>query len=163
VTLHAQGKTDIQTAAQAAEALRPVAGPFAFLLFALGIIGTGLLAVPVLAGSAAYAVGEMRQWPTGLEHTPLEARGFYVILVLATLLGLSLNFTLIDPVHALFWSAVINGVVAGPVMIIVMLLASNARVMGDFTISCRLKVVGWAATAVMITAAIGLVATWGRT
>lgn len=163
VTLHAQGKTDIQTAAQAAEALRPVAGPFAFLLFALGIIGTGLLAVPVLAGSAAYAVGEMLQWPTGLERTPLEASGFYVVLALATLLGLSLNFTPIDPVQALFWSAVINGVVAGPVMIIVMLLASNARVMGDFTISFRLKVFGWAATAVMITAAIGLFATWGRT
>lgn len=163
VTLHAQGKTDIQTAAQAAEALRPVAGPFAFLLFALGIIGTGLLAVPVLAGSAAYAVGEVLQWPTGLERTPLEARGFYVILALATLLGLGLNFTSIDPVQALFWSAVINGVVAGPVMIIVMLLASNARVMGEFTISFWLKIFGWTATAVMITAAIGLFATWGRT
>jgi NRAMP (natural resistance-associated macrophage protein)-like metal ion transporter len=162
VTLHAQGKTDIQTAAQAAEALRPVAGQFAFLLFALGIIGTGLLAIPVLAGSAAYAVGEMLQWPTGLERKPLEARGFYGILTVATLLGLGLNVTPIDPVQALFWSAVINGVVAGPVMIVVMLLASNRRVMGRFTISVWLKLVGWAATAVMITAAIGLFATWGR-
>jgi Mn2+/Fe2+ NRAMP family transporter len=162
VTLHVQGKTDIQTAAQAAEALRPLAGQFAFLLFALGIIGTGLLAVPVLAGSAAYAIGEVLQWPTGLERKPLEARGFYAILAAATLIGLGLNFTAINPVQALFWSAVINGIVAGPVMIVVMLLASNARVMGRFTITFWLKLFGWAATAVMITASIGLFATWGH-
>jgi Mn2+/Fe2+ NRAMP family transporter len=116
----------------------------------------------VLAGSAAYAIGEVLQWPTGLERKPLEARGFYAILAAATLIGLGLNFTAINPVQALFWSAVINGIVAGPVMIVVMLLASNAQVMGRFTITFWLKLFGWAATAVMIAASIGLFATWGR-
>ena len=162
VTLHANGKTDIQTAAQAAEALRPVAGQFAFLLFALGIVGTGLLAVPVLAGSAAYAVGEMLRWPTGLERKPLEARGFYAVIAMATLIGLGLNFTSIDPIKALFWTAVINGVVAVPVMMTVMLMSSNKQVMGEFVISSHLRALGWLATMVMLAAAVGLFATWGQ-
>ncbi|MGE5660178.1 MAG: NRAMP family divalent metal transporter [Actinomycetota bacterium] len=162
VTLHAQGKTDIQTAAQAAEALRPVAGNFAFVLFAGGIIGTGLLGIPVLAGSAAYAVGEVLKWPTGLERKPLEAKGFYVILAVATLIGLSINFTPIDPIQALFWSAVVNGVVAPPVMIMMMLMATNPTVMKQFTISRRLRILGWLATAVMLIATIGLLTTWGK-
>ena len=111
-TLHAQDKTNIKTAAEAAEALRPVAGNFAFFLFATGIVGTGLLAIPVLAGSAAYAVGEALKWPIGLERKPLEARGFYLILSTATLIGLAINFTPIDSMQALFWAAVVNGTVA---------------------------------------------------
>lgn len=162
VTLHAQGKTDIQTAAQAAEALRPVAGQFAFWLFAGGIIGTGLLAIPVLAGSAAYAVGEALKWPTGLERKPLEAKGFYAILAVATLIGLAINFTPINPMKALFWSAVFNGVVAPPVMVMMMLMATNRKVMKQFTISRRLRIMGWLATAVMSLATIGLFVTWGK-
>ncbi len=129
VTLHAQGKTDIQSAAQAAEALRPVAGDFAFVLFAAGIVGTGLLALPVLAGSAAYAVSGAFDWNASLERKALQAKRFYGVLAVATLLGLGLNFTSIDPIKALFWSAVINGVLAGPVMVVIMLMATNPRVM----------------------------------
>lgn len=162
VTLHAQGKTDINSAAQAAEALRPVAGNFAFWLFGGGIIGTGLLAIPVLAGSAAYGVGEALKWPTGLERKPLDARGFYTILALATLIGLGINFTPINPIDALFWSAVFNGVVAPPVMIMMMLLATNPKVMKRFTISRRLRIMGWLATTVMCIATVGLFATWGN-
>ena len=161
-TLHAHGKTDIKTAADAAEALRPIAGNFAFLLFASGIVGTGLLAIPVLAGSAAYAVGEALKWPTGLERKPLEARGFYLILGTATLIGLAINFTPIDPVQALFGAAVVNGIVAPPVMVMMMLLSSNRRVMRQFTISRRLKILGWLATALMALATIGFFATWGH-
>jgi NRAMP (natural resistance-associated macrophage protein)-like metal ion transporter len=161
VTLHVQGKTDIQTAAQAAEALRPVAGNLAFLMFSLGIIGTGLLAVPVLAGSAAYAVGEALRWRTGLERQLLEARGFYAILAVATLIGLGINFAPIDPIKALFWAAVVNGVVAPPVMVILMLMASNPKVMKQFTISRRLRILGWMATVLMTLATIGFFVTWG--
>jgi Mn2+/Fe2+ NRAMP family transporter len=118
-TLHAHGHTDIQTSAEAAEALRPIAGNFAFTVFALGIIGTGLLALPVLAGSAAYAIGEALGWPVGLAKMPHRAKAFYVTIAIATGLGAVLNFTPIDPVKALFWSAVINGVVAAPVMFVV--------------------------------------------
>lgn len=162
VTLHAQGKTDIQTAAQAAEALRPIAGNFAFFLFAGGIIGTGLLALPVLAGSTAYAVGEALKWPTGLERKPLEAKGFYVILTVATLIGLGINFTSINPIKALFWAAVVNGVVAPPIMVMMMLMATNPEVMKQFAISRRLRIMGWLATAVMVVATVGLFATWGK-
>ncbi len=162
VTLHAYGKTDINSAAEAAEALRPVAGNFAFWLFAGGIIGTGLLAIPVLAGSAAYGVGEALKWPTGLERKPLEAKGFYAILALATLIGLAINFTPINPIDALFWSAVFNGVVAPPVMIMMMLMATNPKVMKRFTVSRRLRIMGWLATAVMCIATFGLFATWGK-
>lgn len=162
VTLHAHGKTDIQSAAQAAEALRPVAGNFAYALFTAGIVGTGLLAVPVLAGSAAYAVSGVFGWPASLERKVLQAKRFYGVLAAATLIGLGLNFTPIDPIKALFWAAVINGVLAGPVMVVIMLMATNSAVMGQFTISRRLKITGWLATAVMLLSAGGLFATWGK-
>lgn len=162
VTLHAHGKTDITSAAQAAEALRPVAGDFAFALFTVGIVGTGLLAVPVLAGSAAYAVSGVFGWPASLEHKALQAKRFYGVLAAATVIGLGLNFTPIDPIKALFWAAVINGVLAGPVMVIIMLMATNSAVMGQFTLSWRLKITGWLATAVMLISAGGLFVTWGK-
>ena len=160
VTLHAHGLTNVSTSAQAAEALRPLAGPFAFGLFAAGIVGTGLLAVPVLGGSAAYAVAEAFDWRIGLGRRPLQARGFYAILVIATLLGVGLNFTPLDPIKALFWSAVINGVIAVPIMVIVMLLSANTRVMGSFVVKGRLRALGWLATAVMAVAVIVMFATW---
>ncbi len=162
VTLHAHGKTDIQSAAQAAEALRPVAGDFAFALFTVGIIGTGLLAVPVLAGSAAYAVSGVFGWSASLEREALQAKRFYGVLAAATLIGLGLNFTSIDPIKALFWAAVINGVLAGPVMVVIMLMATNPAVMGQFTLSRRLRITGWLATVVMLVAAGGLFITWGK-
>lgn len=160
-TLHAHGITNIETSAQAAEALRPLAGPFAFTVFALGIIGTGLLTVPVLAGSAAYAVGEARGWPIGLARRPLKAKAFYATIAVATIIGGLLNFTSIDPVKALFWSAVVNGVVAVPIMIMMVLMACRSDVMGDFVLGPILRSLGWVATAVMALAAIGMFATWG--
>jgi NRAMP (natural resistance-associated macrophage protein)-like metal ion transporter len=160
-TLNAHGVTDIQTSSQAAEALRPIAGPFAFTIFALGIIGTGLLALPVLAGSAAYAVGEALHWRVGLAQRPGRARAFYGTIAGATMVGMIVNFTPLDPIKALFWSAVINGLVAVPVMVMIMLMASRARVMGQFTLTLALKTLGWLATVVMIAAAIGMFATWG--
>ena len=160
-TLHAHGITDIQTSSQAAQALRPIAGPFVFLVFALGIIGTGLLAVPVLAGSAAFAVGEAFGWHVGLALKLGRAPTFYAVIAIAFIVGVGLNFTRIDPIKALFWSAVINGVVAVPVMVMMMLLSSRKVVMGQFTLPWPLKVVGWLATAVMALAAIGMFATWG--
>jgi NRAMP (natural resistance-associated macrophage protein)-like metal ion transporter len=156
-TLHAAGITDIQTSAQAAEALRPVAGEFTFMLFSLGIIGTGLLAVPVLAGSAAYAVSETFQWKGGLDSKLREARGFYAIVALATVGGVALNFTSIDPIKALFWTAVINGVIAVPIMIVMMLLVANPDVMGTFTIRRKLTVLGWLATGVMAAAVVAMI------
>ena len=161
-TLHAKGITQIDTAAQAAEALRPVAGQFAFLLFGVGIIGTGLLAIPVLAGSAAYAIGEALHWRTGLDRKPDEAVGFYAVLAVATLLGLGLTFTSLDPIRALFWSAVINGVVAVPIMVLMMIMGTSRKVMGEFVLTGWLRAVGWAATVVMALAAVGLFATWGQ-
>jgi NRAMP (natural resistance-associated macrophage protein)-like metal ion transporter len=162
-TLHAHGVTDIQTADQAAEALRPLAGRFAFTLFALGIIGTGLLAVPVLAGSAAYAIGEALKWPTGLDRKPLDAKGFYAVLTAATLIGLALNFPEaqrlihLTPMKALFICAIINGVVAVPIMFVVMLMAGNAKVMGRFKLPPGwLRNIGWAATLVMLLATTGM-------
>ena len=155
-TLHAHGVTDIQTASQAAEALAPVAGPFAFALFALGIIGTGLLAVPVLAGSSAYAVGESRGWKTGLEHQPWEATGFYAVIAAGTLLGMAIIWSPLDPIKALFWSAVINGVAAVPIMVAMMIVVSRHSQMGHFTAKLGLKLFGWAATAVMAVAAIAM-------
>ena len=148
-TLHANGQGAIETAADAAKALRPAAGDFAFLLFALGIIGTGLLAVPVLAGSAAYAVGESRGWKTGLENKPWEARGFYLIIGLATVLGMAINYVGLDPIKALIWSAIINGVIAVPIMAAMMIVASRRAQMGRFIAGPVLLLFGWAATAVM--------------
>ncbi|WP_025041286.1 NRAMP family divalent metal transporter [Nitrosospira briensis] len=154
VTLHQHGVKDIQTSAQAAEALRPIAGEYAFLLFSAGIVGTGLLAVPVLAGSAAYAVAESFRWRIGLGHKLLEATGFYMILIAATLLGVMLNFTSIDPIKALFWSAVINGVIAVPIMAIMMSMAAKPEIMGRFIVTSRLQILGWLATAVMALAVL---------
>jgi Mn2+/Fe2+ NRAMP family transporter len=148
-TLHAHGVTDIQTAAQAAEALRPLAGPLAFLLFALGIIGTGLLAVPILAASSAYAVGEALEWEIGLGRRPREARAFYGTLISATVIGTLINFTGIDPIKALFWSAVLNGIIAVPMMYVMMHMASSTRIMGEHTIPKYLKILGWAGAVVM--------------
>ncbi|WP_309606542.1 divalent metal cation transporter [Phenylobacterium sp.] len=161
-TLHAHGITDIQTSSQAALALKPIAGPFAFAVFAIGIIGTGLLALPVLAGSSAYALGETFGWHVGLARKPRRAKAFYAAIAIATLLGVLLNFSPIDPIRALFWSAVVNGVVAVPVMVLMMHLASHKPAMGDFKLHTGLKVVGWLATAVMAAAAVGLFATWGK-
>ncbi len=161
-TLNAQGKTEIESAAQAAEALRPVAGPFAFALFAIGIIGTGMLALPVLAGSAAYAVGEAMHWKVGLDRRAREARGFYGVIAVASLIGAALTLTHFDPIKALFWTSVINGVVAGPLMVLMLLMATNRKVMGEFCISPRLRISGWLATAVMIAATVGLFASWGK-
>ena len=158
-TLHKAGITDIQTSAQAAEALRPLAGNFAFLLFSLGIIGTGMLAVPVLAGSAAYAVVESFNWRSGLDKKLLEAKEFYAIIAFATVGGVALNFTPIDPIKALFWSAVINGVIALPIMIVMMLLGSSERVMGKFRIGRRLRWLGWLATLVMVIAVVAMLVT----
>jgi NRAMP (natural resistance-associated macrophage protein)-like metal ion transporter len=158
-TLHASGITDVQSSTQAAEALRPLAGPFAFALFALGIIGTGLLAIPVLAGSAAYALGEARRWPTGLARQPLEAKAFYATIAIATMLGVGMNFVSIDPIKALFWSAVINGVVAVPVMAVVMIMAMRTRIMGRFTVGGWLVATGWLATVVMAAIVVGMVGT----
>jgi NRAMP (natural resistance-associated macrophage protein)-like metal ion transporter len=161
-TLHAHGITDIQTSSQAAEALKPIAGPFAFTIFAIGIIGTGMLALPVLAGSSAYAVGETFGWHVGLSRKPYRAKAFYWPIAVATALGVVLNYSPIDPIKALFWSAVINGVVAVPVMGLLMHLSSRKDVMGDFQLSRGLKVMGGLATAVMAAAAVGLFATWGK-
>ena len=159
-TLNAAGVTDIRTSAQAAEALRPLAGPFAFLLFSLGIIGTGMIAVPVLAGSAAYAVAEAFEWKRGLDLKLLEAREFYTIIALATLGGVALDFSPIDPIRALFWSAVVNGVIAVPIMVVMMLLADDAKVMGGFTVTRQLKALGWLATGTMAAAVVAMFATW---
>jgi NRAMP (natural resistance-associated macrophage protein)-like metal ion transporter len=153
-TLHAAGITDVATSSQAAEALRPVAGPFAFTLFALGIVGTGLLAVPVLAGSAAYAVSEAWKWPVGLGRKPQKAKGFYATLAVATMLGVALNFSPINPIKALYWSAVVNGIVAVPIMVAMMHMTGNRRIMGKFHIHDGLRLIGWIATAVMAAAAI---------
>ncbi|HEY2660027.1 MAG TPA: divalent metal cation transporter [Caulobacteraceae bacterium] len=158
-TLHAHGVTNIQTSAQAAEALRPVAGQFVFLIFASGIIGTGLLAVPVLAGSAAYALGEVFDWSVGLARKPNKAKAFYGAVALATVLGALLNFSPIDPIKALFWSAVINGVVAVPVMVMMMHLSSHKAAMGEFTLPVGLKIMGWLSTIAMSLAAVGMFAT----
>ena len=159
VTLHTHGILDIQTADQAAKALEPLAGRFAFLLFAAGIVGTGMLAVPVLAGSAAYAVGEAFQWTASLEKKPRQAARFYATIGAATVIGLVLNFIHLNPIKALFWSAVLNGVVAVPVMSLMMVLTQNAKVMGKFILPLYLRIGGWIATAVMVIASLGMILT----
>ena len=153
-TLHAHGVTDIHSADQAAEALRPIAGKFAFILFAAGIIGTGLLALPSLSGSAAYAVGEALGWPVGLDRKAPQARGFYAVMVLCTAIGGALNFVGIDPMDALVWSAVLNGAAAAPIMAMLVHMASDHRVMGKFPISRRLAWIGWGGTALMAVATV---------
>ncbi|WP_052165881.1 NRAMP family divalent metal transporter [Cupriavidus sp. WS] len=154
VTLNLHGVTDIQTSAQAATALRPIAGDFAFVLFSAGIIGTGLLAIPVLGGSSAYAAAGAFRWRNSLERAPMQAKRFYGIIAVSTLVGIGLGFTAIDPIKALYWSAVINGVVSVPIMALMMLMAARADIMGQFVISRRLKVLGWLAT-LMMAAAVG--------
>jgi NRAMP (natural resistance-associated macrophage protein)-like metal ion transporter len=158
-TLHANGIRDIETSAQAAEALRPIAGNFAFALFALGIIGTGLLAVPVLAGSAAYAVTEMFGMAGSLDAKPTKARLFYGTIAVTTLLGVSLQYVGIDPARALYWAAVVNGVLAAPLMVMMMLIVRNPRAMGRLTLGRRATITGWIATGVMAVATIVFFAT----
>ncbi|MDF8332068.1 divalent metal cation transporter [Novosphingobium sp. HBC54] len=153
-TLHAAGLTQITSADEAASALRPLAGDLAFALFALGIIGTGLLAVPVLAGSAAYALSEAFHWTEGLDRRPREAKAFYAAIALATLCGLGINFLPISPMQALYWAAVVNGLLAPPLMVVTMLIAQNPRVMGHLTISRGLAIGGWLSTAVMTAVAV---------
>src|SRR5262249_20850005 len=153
-----QGITQIQTATQAAEALRPVGGEFAFLLFAIGIIRTGLLAVPVLAGSVGYALAELGSWPRGLARKPASAPAFYGSIAVVTLLGLVLNLYGISPIKALFWSAVLNGVCAGPIMVLVMLMTTNKKVAGGLTFPKPQWVMGWISTAVMLAVAAGMAA-----
>ncbi len=159
-TLNAHGITDVQTSEQAAEALRPIAGYFAFVVFALGILGTGLLAIPVLAGSAAYALAEAMEWPSGLSRLPRDAKAFYATIVGGTLIGVAINFVNIDPMKALFWTAVINGVVAVPLMVLMMFMKMRKDVMGDFTLPRALWAVGWLSTAVMALAVLVMFATW---
>jgi Mn2+/Fe2+ NRAMP family transporter len=154
VTLHVSGVTDIQTAAQAAGALRPVAGDFAFLLFAIGIIGVGLIGVPVLAGSAAYAVAEAMGWQSGLERKAGAARGFYAVIAVSVLAGLFIQYSPIGPMKMLFWSAVINGIVAVPLLVVIILLASSKSVMGAFTASRPILALGWIGAAIMGLAAV---------
>ena len=160
-TLHAHGITNVQTSEQAAEALRPIAGEFAFTIFALGILGTGLLAVPVLAGSAAYALAEAMDWSAGLSRAPQDAKRFYATIVAGTVIGIGINFVNIDPITALFWTAVINGVVAVPLMIVMMIMTMQPKVMGQFTLPRPLQVVGWISTAAMTAAVAIMFATWG--
>ena len=155
-TLHAAGKTDIQTSAQAAEALRPIAGAFAEVIFALGIVGTGLLAIPVLAGATAYAVGEGRRWPVGLARKPKEAAAFYSVLTLSAAIGIALNFNSINPISALYWSAVINGVLAVPVMVLLMIMARRKDVMGHFVVGGPLHWLGWLSTAAMLLSVLAM-------
>ncbi|MCX7156687.1 MAG: divalent metal cation transporter [Rhodocyclales bacterium] len=149
VTLNAHGVTNILTAAQAAEALKPIAGEFAFAVFALGIIGTGLLAIPVLAGSAAFAVSEVFGWKAGLSHGFHEARGFYAIIIAATAIGTFMGALEVDPIKALVWSAIINGVISVPIMFVMMRIGQSERIMGELTMTTRHRFLGWAATGVM--------------
>jgi Mn2+/Fe2+ NRAMP family transporter len=154
VTLHAAGFTDVDTAAKAASALRPLAGQFAYLLFAVGIVAVGLIGVPVLAGSAAYAFAEAMGWQEGLENRVNKARGFYGVIAISVLAGLGIQYSPISPMKALFWSAVINGVVAVPLMVVIIVLVSKKSVMGQFTASRVIVILGWIATAVMGAAAV---------
>ncbi len=153
VTLNAAGITQIDTAAQAASALRPLAGPFAALIFALGILGVGLIGVPVLAGSAGYALAEAMDWKFGLERAPNDARGFYGVIAISVLLALVIQYSPINPMNALFWSAVINGLLAVPLIAVILLLAANPKVMGPYTIGILAACIGWATVALMAVAA----------
>jgi NRAMP (natural resistance-associated macrophage protein)-like metal ion transporter len=159
-TLHAHGQTAIQTSAEAAEALRAVAGRFTFVVFAAGIIGTGLLTLPVLSGSAAYALGELLSWHVGLARRPFHAKAFYAAIAMATAIGVGLNFTTIDPVKALYWSAVLNGVVAVPVMSVMMHLSMRPNIMAGFTLPRSLQAVGWIATVAMGGTVVAMAVTW---
>jgi NRAMP (natural resistance-associated macrophage protein)-like metal ion transporter len=154
-TLHVAGVSQIESSAQAAQALEPIAGPFAFGLFALSIISTGLLSIPVLAGSAASAIGESLQWKVGLRYKPSEARAYYATLLGATAVGVGINLSSLQPIRALVWAAVLNGIVAVPMMVTVMLLSGDKKLMGDFRVSGTLRLIGWLATVVMALASAG--------
>lgn len=156
-TLHPAGITDIQSSAQAAEALKPIGGSLAFGLFALGIIGTGLLSIPVLAGSAAYAFGEALKWKVGLSLDPTEGRAFYGMIALATLVGIAINFSGMNPIKALYYSAIINGLAAVPIIVIMMLIAADTKVMGQFKVGGWLGYLGWATAIVMALASIAMI------
>ncbi|MFZ6768613.1 NRAMP family divalent metal transporter [Undibacterium sp. Di26W] len=159
VTLNLHGISEIQTSAQAAMALRPIAGEFAFMLFSAGIIGTGLLAIPVLAGSSAYAMAGAFKWKNSLERSPMNAKQFYAIIALSTVIGIVLGFTAIDPIKALYWSAVINGVISVPIMVVMMLMAARSDIMGQFVITRSLKILGWLASLMMAIAVVAMFAT----
>jgi NRAMP (natural resistance-associated macrophage protein)-like metal ion transporter len=161
-TLFKAGQTDIKSAADAAQALRPLAGDAAYVLLALGMIGAGFLAVPILTGSGAYAVAEVFGWQHGLHRDAAHAREFYGVIVVATLVGLLINFIGINPIDALFWTAVINGFVAPPLMVLIMLVANNSAVMQDRVNGVGINILGWLATLVMFAAAIALVLTWSQ-
>jgi len=160
-TLHASGITDIRTSAEAAQALRPIAGEYAAMVFALGIVGTGLLAVPVLAGSAAYALGEARGWRVGLERKPRQAKAFYGTIAVATAVGIGLNFTAIDPVRALIWAAVINGIVAAPVLFVTMLMTARRDIMGQWTLGPLPRAIGWITTALLAASVVAMAVSSG--
>lgn len=159
-TLNAHGITDIQTSAQAAEALRPLAGDFSFALFAAGIVGAGMLAVPVLAGSAAYALAEAMEWPSGLARAPYQAKSFYGAIAAATLIGIGVDLVGLDPIKALFWAAVINGVVAVPLMVMMMILTARRAVMGAFVLPPALSMAGWLSTFAMAAVVAAMAVTW---
>jgi NRAMP (natural resistance-associated macrophage protein)-like metal ion transporter len=159
VTLHAHGQTDIQSTEQAAAALKPIAGEAAFILFSIGIVGTGLLAVPVLAGSAAYAAGEFFRWRCGLEHKCGEAKGFYAVIAAAIVLGIAVDLSPLDPIKALVWSAVVNGVITVPVLVAMMILATKSQQMGRFVATRAQRIFGWLTTAMMAAAAIAMFVT----
>ena len=161
-TLHVAGKTNIQTATEAAEALKPLSSGLASILFALGLIGSGFLAVPVLTGSSAYAIGEAFGWKCGLDEKFRGAPRFYVIIVAATFVGMLINFLRIEPVTALFWTAVINGVLAPPLLVMIMLVSNNKKVMGERVNGKLTNFIGWTTAAVMSAAALGMFVTWGR-
>jgi len=161
-TLHAAGKTNVQTATEAAQALQPLSGRVASILFSLGLIGSGFLAVPVLTTSSAYATCEAFQWPFGLDEKPRGAPGFYGLIAIATFVGLLINFLRIPAVTALFWTAVVNGVLAPPLLVIIMLVSNNKKVMGNRTNSRLTNILGWASAAIMSLAALGMFVTWGQ-
>lgn len=161
-TLHIAGKTDIQSAADAAQALRPLAGNAASVLFAFGLIGAGFLAVPVLTGSSAYAVCEAFGWECSLDDKPRDAKHFYIVIALSTLVGISVDFLGVNPMKALLWTAVINGLLSPPLLLIIMLVSSNRKIMGDKVNGLGANIVGWTATAVMFAAAIGMILTWNQ-
>jgi len=161
-TLHTSGKTEIQSATDAAQALKPLAGSAATYLFALGLMGAGFLAVPVLTGSSAYAVAEMFGWNYGLDEKPKGAWQFYAVIAISTAVGMLINFLGINPIRALFWSAVINGMLAPPLLVLIMLIANNRKVMGKRVNGSGANIIGWLATIVMFVAAIGMILTWGK-
>jgi len=161
-TLFKAGKTEIESATEAAQSLRPLAGNAAYVLLALGLIGAGFLAVPILTGSAAYATSEAFGWKYGLDEKPARAKQFYVVIAISTLIGMLINFVGINPIKALFWTAVINGFLAPPLLVVIMLVANNKKVMGDKVNGLWTNILGWATAVVMFAAAIALVLTWGK-